>query len=315
MAQAFCPPVTHSTTATEAVQGDFGACDCDARASTCMLFGPELISGSLARPLQSCTGSRTPVMSARRHKDPPEQPSPFNNPFVDGMRKIKRELARARKERANKRAERGGQGQTTDDVGTTASRANVSTQSDAEVFADAMDGTVPLNDPAERVGSTQSYDRMASCRDDAEETIDPTSLEHFDVRFSDRYVRAKATSVSRETLARLERGEFAVRSHVDLHGMLLEDARRVVDDFLEQCHRRGERCVLVITGKGRNSSRQVGVLRENIPQWLARGPSSRRVLAYVTARPCDGGEGALYVLLRKHAARKARIDVESGGGI
>ena len=88
-----------------------------------------------------------------------------------------------------------------------------------------------------------------------------------------------------------------------------------VDQFLTEQQRRGERCVLVITGKGRNSRQQVGVLREKIPQWLARGPSARRVLAFVTARPCDGGEGALYVLLRRERAGKARIDVVAGGGV
>jgi DNA-nicking Smr family endonuclease len=132
--------------------------------------------------------------------------------------------------------------------------------------------------------------------------------------FSDRYIRASTAGVSNETLAKLERGEFAVRSHVDLHGMALDDARQAVDEFLTDRHRRGDRCVLVITGKGRNSRQQLGVLREKIPEWLARGPSARRVLAFVTARQCDGGEGALYVLLRKHVSAKGRIDVVAGGG-
>jgi DNA-nicking Smr family endonuclease len=145
-------------------------------------------------------------------------------------------------------------------------------------------------------------------------TLDPAADEYFDVRFSDRFLCAHAPGVSRETLAKLERGEFAVRSHVDLHGMALDDARSVVDEFLAERQRHGERCVLVITGKGRNSRQQVGVLREKIPEWLARGPSARRVLAFVTARQCDGGEGALYVLLRKRASAKARIDVIAGGG-
>ena len=112
----------------------------------------------------------------------------------------------------------------------------------------------------------------------------------------------------------LERGEFAVHSHVDLHGMVLEDAMEVVDEFIAERHRRGERCVLIVTGKGNNSPGRYGVLRERIPDWLARGPSAKRVLAFATARPCDGGEGALYVLLRKHRSGKQRITVESGAG-
>jgi len=145
--------------------------------------------------------------------------------------------------------------------------------------------------------------------------IDLTADEHFDIRFSDLFIRGRAAGVSRETIAKLERGEFAVRSHVDLHGMAFDDAKDAVDRFLTDRQKRGDRCVLVITGKGRNSPGQIAVLRERIPEWLARGPSSRRVLAFVTARPYDGGEGALYVLLRKHVSRKTRIDVEAGGGL
>jgi len=144
--------------------------------------------------------------------------------------------------------------------------------------------------------------------------VNPADEEHFDFRFSDRYVQGRATGVSRETVAKLSRGEFAVRSHVDLHGMALDDAKDTVDRFLTERQRRGERCVLVITGKGKNSRGQVAVLRERIPEWLARGPSARRVLAFVTARPCDGGEGAFYVLLRRDPSRKTRIDVEAGSG-
>lgn len=144
--------------------------------------------------------------------------------------------------------------------------------------------------------------------------VDPTADEHFDFRFSDLYVQGRAAGVSRETIGKLSRGEFAVRSHVDLHGMALDDAKDAVDQFLAERQRRGERCVLVITGKGKNSRGQIAVLRERIPEWLARGPSARRVLAFVTARPCDGGEGAFYVLLRRDASRKMRIHVEAGGG-
>ena len=122
-----------------------------------------------------------------------------------------------------------------------------------------------------------------------------------------------ALPICQETLRKLERGEFAVHAHLDLHGMVVEDAERAVDRFLSDSQRRGVRCVLIITGKGYNSVGRSGVLREKIPQWLAKGPSSRRVLAFVTARPCDGGEGALYVLLRRRPGAKSRIDVVTGG--
>lgn len=231
---------------------------------------------------------------------------PFNNPFRSSLRKLGRTL---RKTVVSTPAP----------VVRERESAVVEEQprSDQETFLDAVDGAVPLD---ERGGRVRVREEMVASAEgesyvrEQEVALDLTADEHFDVRFSDRHIRGRSEGVSRETVAKLERGEFAVRSHVDLHGMALDDARKAVDEFLAERQRRGDRCVLVITGKGRNSRHQVGVLREGIPEWLARGPSARRLLAFATARPCDGGEGAFYVLLRKRPGRKTHIDVEAGGG-
>ena len=186
-------------------------------------------------------------------------------------------------------------------------------QTDNEVFLAATEGVKALQANRSRVDikPAQGYPRSV---DSEPKTTDFAAEEHFDLRFSDLFIHGRAAGVSRETVDRLARGEFAVRSHVDLHGMAFDDAKNAVDRFLVERQKRGDRCVLVITGKGKNSPGQIAVLRERIPQWLVRGPSSRRVLAFVTARPCDGGEGALYVLLRKSTARKIRIEIEAGSG-
>jgi len=248
-------------------------------------------------------------MASRRKQDEerePLEPEPFNNPFSANVRVLRREL----RERAAAR--------TTSKTSVASERsARPATQAsaprdDTQEFLAAAEGTRPMSKRNARVRGKRRAVNVAVRNDD--DVIDFTADEHFDVRFSDHYIRASTDGVSNETLAKLERGEFAVRSHVDLHGMALDDARQAVDEFLAERHRRGDRCVLVITGKGRNSRQQLGVLREKIPQWLARGPSARRVLAFVTARQCDGGGGALYVLLRKHVAAKSRIDVVAGGG-
>jgi DNA-nicking Smr family endonuclease len=243
---------------------------------------------------------------AKRKKNPQQRnrgPEPFNNPFGEGLRQLRTRMRKV-----------------PDAVVTShpaAARHTKPTQAppvgDAESFLDAVSGTVPLEKPRRRIKPQTEITRDVDVSG-AETVADLAADEHFDLRFSDRFIRASANGVSRETVAKLERGEFAVRSHVDLHGMALDDARCVVDQFLAERQKRGERCVLVITGKGRNSRHQVGVLREKIPEWLARGPSARRVLAFVTARTCDGGEGALYVLLRREASAKARIDIIAGGG-
>ncbi|TFH25067.1 MAG: hypothetical protein E4H03_01845 [Myxococcales bacterium] len=234
---------------------------------------------------------------SRSSSDNGRDDRPFNNPFRDQLGKLKRGARRRACVEAPETAARL-------DV------TNVTQPDDDTTFRQAMGGVVPLEGTGRVTGGSLAAPIVVH----SAIAEDPTADEHFDVRFSDRFIRGRAAGVSRETIAKLEHGEFAVRSHVDLHGMPLDDAKVAVDQLISRCQRRGDRCVLVITGKGNNSPRQFGVLRERIPEWLACGPSSRCILGFVTARPCDGGEGALYVLLRRHAARKNRIDVEAGGG-
>jgi DNA-nicking Smr family endonuclease len=101
------------------------------------------------------------------------------------------------------------------------------------------------------------------------------------------------------TLRRLRRGSIAIDARIDLHGMVLAEGRAHLDLFVRTMRTRGERCVLVIHGKGNHSPGGVGVLRGEIAAWLSQGPSSEHVAAFATARDEDGGEGAMYVLLRK----------------
>lgn len=232
-----------------------------------------------------------------------EEHAPFNNPFADNVRKLRKRLRdRSMKTPNSAQAVNARQVDSMHNV------------SDDDAFRRAMSGAQPVKARGREVTHTPARDKRVRVRVDDIDPEDVMSDANFDIRFSDQFIRARTRSVSLETFDKLENGVFAVRSHVDLHGMALDDAKQTVDEFLTDCQRRGERCVLVITGKGRNSPGQIGVLRQGIPEWLARGPSARRVLAFVTARQCDGGEGALYVLLRKFAGRKSRIDVESGGG-
>jgi DNA-nicking Smr family endonuclease len=93
--------------------------------------------------------------------------------------------------------------------------------------------------------------------------------------------------------------------------MTAEEARGAVDRFLAAAVTAGHRCVLIVHGRGHNSKDQTPVLKERLKVWLARGRAARIVLAFTTARPCDGGGGALYVLLRRDRTRR-RIQVIEG---
>ena len=108
----------------------------------------------------------------------------------------------------------------------------------------------------------------------------------------------KATGIDKRTVARLRRGLIVPETQIDLHQQTQEQAHQLLDGFLDASQTSGRRCVLVITGKGRGSG-GAGVLRTMVPRWLNEQPNRRRVLAFCYAVPEHGGDGALYVLLRK----------------
>ena len=123
--------------------------------------------------------------------------------------------------------------------------------------------------------------------------------ERFEVADDGRRVEGRRVEVPVDQLRRLRRGLLPIDARIDLHGMVAKEARAQLELFLRTMRARGERCVLVVHGKGQHSPQGLGVLRGEIAAWLSQGGSSRQVAAFVTAREEDGGEGAVYVLLRK----------------
>jgi DNA-nicking Smr family endonuclease len=90
-----------------------------------------------------------------------------------------------------------------------------------------------------------------------------------------------------------------IDGRLDLHGQSAAGAQKSLETFLAKQRQRGERCVLVVHGKGEHSPGQVGVLRGEMAAWLSQGGASVHVDAFATAHDEDGGEGAVYVLLRR----------------
>ncbi len=121
----------------------------------------------------------------------------------------------------------------------------------------------------------------------------------FEVSDDGERVEGRRTDVPMSLLRNLRRGHFPIDARLDLHGMVVSDARAHLALFLRTMRERRERAVLVIHGKGDHSPMGVGVLRGEISAWLSQGPSSEHVAAFATARATDGGPGAVYVLLRR----------------
>jgi len=101
-------------------------------------------------------------------------------------------------------------------------------------------------------------------------------------------------SVSRH----LHRGRFSIQAHVDLHGLTAAEAEEVLDDFFREAIQSGKRGLLVVHGRGLSSPGNP-VLKSLVHRWLHSGPWRKWVIAFSSARTCDGGAGATYVLLRR----------------
>ncbi|MBV2163679.1 MAG: Smr/MutS family protein, partial [Comamonas sp.] len=93
----------------------------------------------------------------------------------------------------------------------------------------------------------------------------------------------------------LRRGQWRAGAELDLHGLRVEQARHALLSFLDECQEHGIRCVRIVHGKGLGSPGKVPVLKAKVLRWLVQ---KREVLAFVQARPADGGAGALVVLLQ-----------------
>ena len=100
--------------------------------------------------------------------------------------------------------------------------------------------------------------------------------------------------VQPSVLRRLRRGEYRVEREIDLHGLTVAEAKQALRQFLIEALERGVRCVRIVHGKGLRSGHRGPVLKSAVSAVLRR---TGAVLAYSSARPADGGTGAVYVLL------------------
>jgi len=173
------------------------------------------------------------------------------------------------------------------------------------MFLDAMAGVTPLaKDQRGRVEKPrQDSTRVFMPTDDWEALEELRDLVEgrgeFTIQYTDEYMEGIAPGVDRRLAQRLHRGDYAVQAHFDLHGHTVEEAKVAVDRFLTSAYLAGQRCLLLIHGRGRNSKDNRPVLKEQVRIWLSHGRLSRLVLAFATAPLTDGGAGAVYVLLRR----------------
>jgi len=104
--------------------------------------------------------------------------------------------------------------------------------------------------------------------------------------------------IDRRQAERFRKGKLTIDGKIDLHGRTQQDAHDDLLAFLKRARGAGKRNLLVVTGKGMTTSK-VGILRQAVPRWLNEPVFRSLVLAFDYAEPHHGGEGALYVLLKR----------------
>ena len=108
-----------------------------------------------------------------------------------------------------------------------------------------------------------------------------------------------AAGLDKKTAQRLKCGRLDIEDRLDLHGHTQTAAHRTLERFLQDAFKNGKRTVLVITGKGDAYAGKPGVLKLAVPGWLNVMPMRQWVAGFSYAAPKDGGDGALYVRIRR----------------
>jgi DNA-nicking Smr family endonuclease len=107
----------------------------------------------------------------------------------------------------------------------------------------------------------------------------------------------RSPGLDKNTAERLRKGAMAIDASLDLHGLTQEVAHAALIRFVNGSAQLGRRCLLVVTGKGNREG--AGILRTQVPRWLNEPALRSLILAFAYAQPKHGGEGALYVLLKR----------------
>ncbi len=182
-------------------------------------------------------------------------------------------------------------------------------QNDAELFADAMADVTPIHGARRHAAS----DRRPARRPAPNKNGDMRAIEQlrrlvehghgFEVSLTSEYMEGRGYNVSREVTRRLYNGDFSIQDHIDLHGLTAAEAREVFFSFMNAAIARGRHAVLIVHGRGLSSPAKP-VLKQKVFSWLTRSALRKWVIAFTSARPCDGGAGATYVLLRHRPVTK-----------
>ena len=167
---------------------------------------------------------------------------------------------------------------------------NLFTRAVGQVHPIAAKPRVQVNIPAPVPRRLQQdIDDAAALQESMSDEFDVSTLLDVDDQMSFR-----RPGIGTDVTRKLRKGEWSIQGQIDLHGLRSDEARNAVGQFIRDAKRMGWRCVRVVHGKGLGSPGKEPVLKSKVQRWLVQ---KNEVLAFVQAKPSDGGAGALVVLL------------------
>jgi DNA-nicking Smr family endonuclease len=147
--------------------------------------------------------------------------------------------------------------------------------------------TLPLPDPVPR---QRLRDHAAVLHEAISDEFDVSTLLDVDDQLSFR-----RPGIGSDVTRKLRKGHWSIQRQLDLHGLRTDDARVALTTFIREACLHGIRCVRIVHGKGLGSPGKAPVLKHKVHGWLVQ---KSEILAFVQARPAEGGAGALVVLLQ-----------------
>ena len=216
---------------------------------------------------------------------PEATPAPLNPAFA-GLKGALRQLQREQREAAAQTARRHEEEQRQ--------------QADAAWFRRQLGGVTPLA-PTGRVEPSQAAPRPLPLQRWADEdaVLRESLSDDYGAEWlleTDESLSFRRQGLGADVVRKLRRGHWSIAAQLDLHGLRVDEAREAVAGFLRDCVRSERRCVRIIHGKGLGSVNRTPVLKEKVRRWLTQ---KEEVLAFVEARPNDGGAGVVLALLQR----------------
>jgi DNA-nicking Smr family endonuclease len=151
-----------------------------------------------------------------------------------------------------------------------------------------------------RFGKTEAASAEVETMSAAKAAVPRNPLPSAKIPRTTKPIAPPLAPLGRRERAQLSRGRKDIDARLDLHGMTQTRAHRELFGFLQRAHSGGLTFVLVITGKGRaGADPERGVLRRQVPQWLGLPEFRSLVVGFEEAHIGHGGEGALYVRIRR----------------